>query len=415
MQSLRNRTGAKVGTRTVREANRALLFDLIRREGALTRSDLARRSALAKPTVSAIVNSLIEENLVCEIGPGASSLRGGPRGMLLNLNPDAAAFAGVHFAVGSTSIAIADACGRVRARMTTGSYRGDAAGAFRELPDLVDRMMSDARLPRDRLRRVGVAVPGLVDHRTGECVLAPNLGWRNVPLRASLKEVLGASVVVRNSMQAGAIAEARLAGSPAARSFAWIYMGQGIGAAIVIDGRLVYGKRGYTGELGHWQVVRNGPPCQCGRRGCLETVASGRAVEAAACALSEGVGVAGDESEKRGVAQMASVARAKGKADARRVLWRAGEYLGLAISYLINLLDLEMVVLDGAAIRVGDDLIDTIRTSVATHSLDGAQVRIVKSTVGDDAMLLGALNLAMEGDLLDGILPESDAYAHAVP
>ncbi len=396
MQSLRNEAGSKAGTRTVRESNRALLLELIRREGALTRSDLARRSALAKPTVSAIVDALLEDDLVREVGPGAAGTRGGPRGKLLDLNPDAAAFAGIHLGVGRTSVAIADACGRVRATMTSESYRGDFARARAELPERIDALMSEARLPRGRLHCVGVAVPGLVDHRTGACVLAPNLGWRDVPLRAALEKALGTPVLVRNSMQAGAIAEARLGGAPA-KSFAWIYIGIGVGAAIVIDGRVLYGKRGYTGELGHWQVVHDGVLCKCGRRGCLETVASGDAIEAAARTLAARAQASNAESAG-GSAAVIAAAASLGDEEARAILARAGEYLGVAISYLVNLLDLERVVLDGAVIRAGGHLLETIRRSVASHALDGAEVRIVASAVSEDVMLRGAVFLAMDGD-----------------
>lgn len=409
MQSLRNRWKGKADTRAVREANSALVLELIRREGTLTRSDLARRSLLAKPTVSAIVDSLIAQDLVREVGPGASRLQGGPRGMLLDLNPDAAAFVGIHLAVGRTSLAVADARGRVRETVVAESYRGEVGRALNELPHLVRDIMTRSQLPRDRLRGVGVALPGLVDHRTGECVLAPNLGWRGVPVRAALNQALEAPVVVRNSTQAGAIAEARLGAGAAARSFAWVYVGTGIGSAIVMDGRVVQGKRGYTGELGHWQVVPDGPVCKCGRRGCLETVASDFAMEAAANSFSESRAGAEPAASARGAAAIAAAAT-QGDEPSRVVVARAGEYLGIAISYLINLLDLERVILDGPAIRAGAYFLETIRASVEAHALDSAEVRIVASSVDNDVMLKGAVFLAMDGELADRVVPGSDEH-----
>lgn len=388
---------AKVDGRAMREMNRALLLELIRREGTITRIDLARRSALTKPTVSTIVDSLIDEGVVCEVGFGASGSLGGRRGRLVGLNADAAAFVGIHLSISETAIAVADARGRIRAGKTTPSFRGSPERALRELPALVSSVMREAKLPRSRLQSIGVAVPGLVNHTTGTCVLAPNLRWYDVPLRAKLIDAFRVPVAVRNSMQAGGIAEARLGAAQGARSFVWVYVGSGVGAAIVMDGHVVYGKRGYTGEFGHWTVSDNGLLCGCGRRGCLETVASGPAVEAAAGALPTG----SLRSRRTLDGHAVAVAAAAGDKRALGALARAGEYLGVGISNLLNLLDLEMVVLDGRMIHAGDDLIETIRASVARHTMDAHGTPIVKSTVGDDAVLKGAVFLAMDGDSTD--------------
>ncbi len=394
---------AKADNRTTRESNRALLLELLRESGTITRSDLARHSALAKPTVSVIVDGLIEEGVVCEVGPGARRSRGGPRGRLLSLNADAAAFVGIHFGVQRTSVAIADAMGKIRVAKSVASFREDATRAMRETPEMVLSMLHEAGMPPGRLHGVGVAVPGLVHHETGTCVLAPNLGWNDVPVRESLSRALNAPATVRNSMQAGAIAEARLGVGRDARSFAWVYVGTGVGAAIVVDGRVLYGKRGYTGEIGHWKVADDGVPCACGRRGCLETVASNFAIEAAARASS--VQAPGSESLD---AHAVAVAASRGDPRARRTLEGVGEYLGIAVSSLLNLLDLEMVVLDGVAIRAGDCLIDRIRSSVAKHTIGGQGIPIVKSSVEHDVMLRGAVLLAMEGEFVDRVMQGDD-------
>jgi predicted NBD/HSP70 family sugar kinase len=394
---------AKVDSRAMREMNRALLLELIRQESTITRIDLARRSALTKPTVSTIVDALITEGLVHEVGLGESGAQGGRRGRLLGLNADAGAFVGVHFSIRYTSIAVADARGRIRAARTVDSFRGNPGRAIQELPGLFTSVMREAKLPRSRLRGVGVAAPGLIDHTTGTCVLAPNLRWYDVPLRAKLIEALGAPAAVRNTMQAGAIAEARLGAARSARSFAWVYLGSGIGAALVIDGRVFYGKRGYSGELGHCKVADGGPVCGCGRRGCLETVASVPAIEGYARS-----GPARRRGKRRDAYAIARAA-SNGDAAARAAVTRAGRFMGLGISYLLNLLDLEMVVLAGRVVRGGDWLIETIRGSVTEHTMQGPGIPIVASTVEDDAVLKGAVLLAMEGDHVERPIPVEDA------
>jgi N-acetylglucosamine repressor len=386
----------------MREMNRALLLDMIRQGQTVSRTDLARRSALTKPTVSAIVDMLLVEGIVREVGFGVSPSRKGRRSRLLELNDDAVAFVGIHFGVRQTTVAVADARGQIRTRTTHRSFRGQPGQAMRTVPALVTGALREAKLPRSRLQGVGVAIPGLVDHATGTCVLAPNLRWYDVPVRAELSRGLKAPVAVRNITQAAALAEGRLGSARGVRSFVWVYVGTGIGAALVVDGRVLYGKNGFSGELGHCAVHGNALLCNCGRTGCIETVASGTAIEAAARASATAIVVPGANSGRKIDAQAVAMAARAGDEEARRILARAGEYLGMGISYLLNLLNPEMVVLGGRVIQAGNYLLDPVRASVTEHAMRGDGIPIVPSTVGDDIMLRGAVLLAMEGDRVEG-------------
>lgn len=390
---------AKVDSRAMREMNRALLLDMIRQSHLVSRTDLAKRSALTKPTVSAIVDALIQEGLVREAGFGVSASRKGRRARLLELNDAAAAFVGIHFGVRHTAIGVADARGQIRATRVVRSFRGQAAQAIRTLPALVTELLKSASLSRSRLRGVGVAIPGLVEHATGTCVLAPNLRWYDVPVRDALSRALRAPAAVRNITQAAAIAEGRLGAARGVRSYAWVYVGTGVGAALVVDGRVLYGKNGFAGELGHCAVVGNGVLCGCGRTGCLETVASGAAIEAAARAtLSTWRALNAADGPRETDAHAVGIAARAGHEEARRILARAGDYLGMGISYLLNLFNPDMVVLGGRVILAGEYLVDRVRASVAQHAMRADSIPIVPSTVGDDIMLRGAVLLAMEGE-----------------
>jgi predicted NBD/HSP70 family sugar kinase len=389
----------KVDSRAMREMNRALVLEMIRGEKTVSRTDLARRSMLTKPTVSAIVGDLIDEGLVHEVGFDASASRKGRRSRLLELNDAAAAFVGIHFGVRHTSLAVADARGRIRASRVVESFAGQFARALRALPTVIKEAVAEAKLSRSRLEGVGVAIPGLVDQASGACVIAPNLQYFDVPVRAKLVEKLGAPTTVRNITHAAALAESRLGAARGVRSFVWVYVGSGIGAAIVVDGRIVYGKHGFSGELGHCAVVDNGIQCGCGGMGCLETVASGTAIEAAARN-----GLASLRRNGRGSkvdAQQVAIAARSGDPEARRILARAADYLGMGISYLLNLLNPEMVVLGGRVIQAGESLLEPVRASVARHAMRSEGIPIVPSTVGDDIMLRGAVLLALEGDRAD--------------
>src|SRR5690606_26860126 len=159
------------------------------------------------------------------------------------------------------------------------TVHGDAKAMLARALGVVDETFTAAEIPRDRLQAVGVTLPGLVDAATGVCVAGPNIGWPKVPVRDLIGEALGVPVVVQNVANAGAIAEGQIGAAQGYRSYVWVHVGTALGAGIVLDGRPFYGRSGFSGEIGHCQVADSGPECSCGAVGCLETLASGRALE----------------------------------------------------------------------------------------------------------------------------------------
>jgi N-acetylglucosamine repressor len=398
------KTFPKADSHKLRESNRALVLQILGEGKAVTRSELARRSSLAKPTVSTIVEALVAEGVVHELGSGPVRSKAGPRGRLVGLNPDAAAFLGIHYGVKGTSLALADARGEIRTTAVMASFREDPSAALREVLPAALELCRSTSTPPERLRGVGVAVPGLVQHETGTCVFAPNLGWTNVPLGDALTGLFHVGTTVRNSMQAAAVAEACVGVGKNVHAFVWLYIGSGVGAALVIDGQVFYGKRGYTGELGHWPVVPEGAVCACGRRGCLETVASNEAVEAVASARwSEHHR---HRPPHRLDALTVAAAAQNGEPFARAALDEVGEHLGAAVASLLNLLDPDLIVLDGGLIRTGSYLLEVVRRSAKRLAIGGGAAPIVPSSVDDDAMLRGAVFLAMGRGSVDRFVVE---------
>ena len=164
----------------------------------------------------------------------------------------------------------------------------------------------------------------------------------------------------------------------------------------MIDGHVFSGTRGFSGEIGHCTVLDAGPTCVCGMRGCLEELVSDRAlVRAAQNALSAGEASTLSAVETLDVSAVARAARA-GDALAQRIVAEAGKYLGVGISYLINILDPQMVVLGGDVLEAGEALLQGTRSSMAEHSLKGAQIPVVVSALGEDAGLIGAVFAAMD-------------------
>ena len=383
--------------RAIREVNRSIILDLVRRGGHVSRTELARRSKLTKPTVSTIIEELIRDGIVHEVGLGESLSGGGRPARLLEFNDASAAFLGIHFAVGSTVVALADARGVIRQVRTRPMSKESPGKAIKALRPLLTEVLQAAKISRSRLEAACAVLPGLVDQESGICTLAPNLGWRDFPLRDALAEELRVPVSVNNITQASAVAEGRVGVARGMRSYVWLYVGSGVGAGIVLDGRLFFGQRGFSGEIGHCPVMADGPVCGCGRRGCLETVTSTMALDRMVKqALSSKTRTT--LSKLPGPLDVATVSGAAhaGDAVAMRILSEIGEHLGRGISYLLNILSPEMIVLGGEMAGAGETLLREVRGSVARHALLPHGVAIVPSTLGDTAELTGAVLLALE-------------------
>jgi predicted NBD/HSP70 family sugar kinase len=387
---------SKGNNRAIREVNRSIILDLVRRDRRISRTELARRSKLTKPTVSTIVDELIADGVVREVGFGASVAGGGRPARLLDFNEDSAAYLAVHFGMHTITVAVADARGQIFASRSRPAIYDAPARSVKALRPLIAEVLRAAKVPRSRIEGAAATVPGLYDRESGVCVLAPNLGWRDFPVRAALAEELDMPVSVNNIIHSVAVAEGRVGAARGVRSYVCVYVDMGIGSGIVADGRLFFGQRGLSGEIGHCPVVADGPACGCGRSGCLETVASTMALARAA----EQAIAAGEPSVLRGLptidAAAITQAALAGDALSVRLLADAGEHLGRGISYLLNILNPEMVVLAGPYAAAGEILLAPLRESVARHAIRSEGVAIVPSTLSERADLIGSVLMVMD-------------------
>jgi glucokinase-like ROK family protein len=330
-------------------------------------------------------------------GDGKGDSKADSRRAESSLSGSGGVYVGIHFGVRATTVGLADAKGTLEFVHKQPALVGSPARSVVAVRGLIAEALADAKVSRARIKVVGATVPGLVDQDTGACVLAPNLAWRDFPLRSALAEELGVPVVVNNVAQAAAIAEGRVGAARGVRSYVWIHVGSGVGSGIVLDGKIFFGRRGFSGEIGHCPVVHPGPPCGCGRLGCLETVASAKAiVRAAEAAVAAGEPTVLAELPPPLSSTAVAAAAREGDPVARRILGEASEYLGRGISFLLNILNPEMVVLGGAIAQAGETLVGPVRASVARHSLLPAGVAVVSSTLGNRAEVLGAAFLAID-------------------
>ncbi|MET7426251.1 ROK family transcriptional regulator [Dactylosporangium sp. NPDC005555] len=390
----------------MREVNRSLVLALVKEGGPVSRASIARSTTLAKPTVSAIVDELIAEGLVREIGPGSTAVSGGRPPILLEFNARSQLVVGAHIGARRTTVAIGDAAGEEIARrefptptaLATGTPAVAPADALRMVAAEARAAIESTALPTARLAAVGAVLPGLTDFHTGVCLLAPNLGWRDVPVRDILAAELGAPVYVHNAGQAAAVAENLEGAGGRVGDLALLYAGTGLSAGVLSDGRVFHGVGGTAGEIGHNAVPGNEEPCNCGNVGCLETVASGPAiVRAVRRALEKGAASSLADLDTFDARDVTAAARA-GDALAASVIAEVGEHLGLAASWLINAYNPAVVVVGGGLAPIGDLLLDPLRAAVARHALAPALrgVEIRASVLGPDAEVRGAVLLALQ-------------------
>lgn len=385
--------------RVMRELNRSLVLDMIKDGPPTSRAAIAKATGLAKPTISAIVDDLVGEGLVHEIGTGATTPGGGRPPILLEFNARSRFHVGVHLGVRRTEVVVADATGAELARVSAPTPRGKPSAGIAKIAALVKDVLRAAGAPKRHLAAVGVCVPGLVDLRTGRCLLAPNLGWRDVPVAEMLTNHLDVPVFVHNTAQASAVAETVDGAAAGAGEVVLLYVGTGVGAGILTEGRLQHGAAGIAGEIGHCRAPGADGPCNCGKIGCLETVASGPAIaRAAEAAIASGADTSMRRGRRKVRAEDVSAAAADGDRVALSVLAAAGRDLGIAASWLINLLNPEVLVVGGGVAGAGEPLLGPLRATALELALPQAaeRVSIRASMLGQDAEVRGAVLVALQ-------------------
>jgi glucokinase len=273
-------------------------------------------------------------------------------------------------------------------------------------PDAVIRRMVESALAAAggrRLRGIGVSAPGPLDINRGVVTEAPNLpGWTEIALQQRIREASGLPAWIENDANAGAFAEHRAGAGRGSRHMILVAIGTGVGGGLILDGRLYHGASGGAGEVGHMIVDPGGAICGCGRAGCLEAVASGRALDAdaerIAAAQPDGlVARTAREAAEPPDARILDLAAAAGDEAAIEALTRAGRFLGAGLTNLVNLLNPEVIAI-GGSVRKSEIY---LRTAIETMRRDAfaqhlADVRVIEAELGDDVNAIGAALIALE-------------------
>jgi glucokinase len=288
-----------------------------------------------------------------------------------------------------------------RVKMSTKPERG-SDGVIERVARCVREAVDECDLQLDRIRAVGIGAPGAVDPDEGRMIFAPNLGWENVPLKRALEKHLELPVFAENDCNACALGVYEAELNPKPRSLVGIFLGTGIGAGIVLDGKPWTGFNRTAGEIGHMVLDVGGPKCGCGNKGCFEALASRTALfRRIQAAVKEGQKTILTETLGPELADMRSgdlrKALRRGDKLVEKVVEEAAEYTGIAVANVINLLNPETIVLGGGVMdQLADEMLAIIIETAKDYALPGTAkgIEIIASKLGDDAGITGAAVLA---------------------
>ncbi|MFC4495157.1 ROK family protein [Streptomyces ovatisporus] len=382
--------------REMRQRNLSRVLYAVAGAGHVSRATVAARIGLTRASVSTLVEELLRAGFLVELGPGRSGGVGRP-GNALALTDLGPCGIGAEIGVDHLTVCAVDLRGQVRARQTEEAPNRGAspAAVLDRLGSLVERVTVDAGAAGLRPAGLAVAVPGLVTRSSTTVVRAPNLDWHDTDVAEHLSGPR--PLTVDNEANFGALAELwqrEADGAPG--DFIHVSAEVGIGAAVVLDGELLRGRRGFAGELGHVPVEPDGPDCACGGSGCLEQYAGEAAVLSAAGVETHGAG-----GRSAALAELRARAE-RGDPGALAALRRAGRALGIALAAAVNLLDPRAVVLGGALAGLAPWLLPALEAELQRRTAaPGAVPELAVSVIGSEGPSLGAAHSVVRTVLSD--------------
>jgi predicted NBD/HSP70 family sugar kinase len=395
------RLPAKATHAQTRQHNHRLVLRTLYDFGPISRAEVARSTGLTRTTVSDLVGDLLDDGIVEEVGRGPSS--GGKAPILLSIIDDARQVIGLDLGENTFTGALVNLRGDVRRVVEQPIAGRNADDALATVFRLVDELLANASATP---LGIGVGTPGLVDTRTGTILWAVNLDWQNLPLGGLLTERYGLPVNVANDSQAAALAEYTFGAHARQRTnLVTIKVGRGIGAGLVLNGSLFQGDGFGAGEIGHVAVVDDGAACRCGRFGCLETVASSRAIADRARSLARELGtpLAATPRSISDEAAFDAVVDAflAGDAAARTAALEAARFIGGSIAGLIGALNIGRVVIDGPVTAFGEEWIEAVGDEARRRALGllTADTEIAFGQLAPNVVVLGASALLITREL----------------
>jgi len=394
----------------VRKVNRSLILNTLRLHAPTSRAHVANITGLTRGTVSNIVNVLIEDGLVFEDKLQDSKI--GRPSILLGLRPDGGAVVGVEIGVDFISVLltnfVAETLWEIRVQTTLSQSQTEIIG---QAEKYIDQALSLAKENGLRPLGIGVGLPGLVNVRQGNLIMAPNLHWKNLPLRLIWNQRFHLPIYIDNEANLSALGEYYFGIARNVDNFIYLTSDIGLGGGIVIDGRLFRGGHGYGGEIGHIQRDPQGEQCGCGRTGCWETQVGPRAVLRR---VNKEFQTHHDQSLLDACAgdldnltfDIVVKFALNGNLICRQAIEEVAVNLGEGIADLVNIFNPDLIVIGGAFI-LGKDIMHsiierTILSNALQPSTDNLQIKFSERST--EACVLGAVAVVLDDILREMVI-----------
>jgi len=394
----------------VRKVNRSLVLNTLRLHAPASRAEVANITGLTRGTVSNIVNVLIEDGLVHEDKLQDSKI--GRPSVALGLSPEGGAVVGVEIGVDFISVLLTNFVAKplweVRSQTNPSQSQTDI---INQAEKYIDQALSIAKEQGLRPLGIGVGVPGLVNILQGNLIVAPNLHWRNVPLRLIWNQRFHLPIYIDNEANLSALGEYYFGIARNVDNFIYLTSDIGLGGGIMIDGRLFRGGHGYGGEIGHMQRNPQGELCGCGRRGCWETQVGPRAVLSRVKKEFEThhdqslLDACSGNLENLTFDIVVKFALS-GDLICLQAIEEVAVNLGVGIADLVNIFNPDLIVIGGAFIQGKEILHSIIEKTIFTNALqpDLENLRIVFSERNTEACVFGAVAVVLDDILREMVI-----------
>ena len=399
MLSFKNREN-----RSTKAINQSQILQAIKIHDLISRIELSRITDLDPSTVSRAVRKLQDLGLIKEHRTGKST--GGRRPVMLGLNDEEHHIVGID--IGATKIkgVVTNLLGEVEEEITQkiehaeGKYVDISPQSVLRTIDSLLKNYCQNNSGQENILGIGIGVHGLVDKEKGISIFAPNFGWENVELQNIVEEKFDLRTYIDNDVRVMALGEYWFGHGRGVDNLLCVNAGYGVGSGIILSGEVYRGHKSLAGEIGHTTVEEDGPLCNCGDYGCLETLASGPAIAREVRKyIKRGFdsninNMVGRELDKI-TGKIVGEAAKKGDELSRQILKQAGNYLGIGISNLVNVLDPEIVLIGGGVSKSGDLILSSLKKTVKTKSMfDPPPIKTTK--LRDKAGPIGGGVLVME-------------------
>lgn len=367
----------------MKSVNKSIILNKIRKDGPISRAQIARETSLTPPTVSSSVKELIEQKIVEESDLGQS--QGGRKPTMLIINNQAFAIIGVDAGPERIECIVADLAGKVLKRS---EVKLQLPITGQEFMAALKNSIKEVLETKDPVIGIGVAMHGVVDVATGTSLYAPNLGLGNIPIKEELEETFGLEVKVENDARAMALGEYWFGNHGELESMVAVNIGSGVGAGLIIDGKLYHGSSDIAGEIGHMTIDLHGEICECGNRGCLQTFVAGPAIARKVTGKAPGNPLTAENVFEQALG---------GNEEFADILKESGRAMGVGLTNLIHIVNPEKIILGGGVSKAERFILPAIRETIEASALTPAasRTKVEVSKLGDDATLIGAITLLL--------------------